>query len=675
MYLIDGVDNTSVREAFFSQTRCVDAKAEILDSSGNVIKTLDTDSHIISMQIVRGIQTEDAFIGCAISKEYTMTVKDEPMEMDFTNAAVKPYIGVKLGEKRYFAPFPAGEVHEAKFDAVKKTWNIVCYDDMQKFNGIALRDAMPQEGKLTLREYAGQICMRAGVPLDEGAFFNEDMIIGVPNFSGDEYLREVISRIAQAALSNAVINRDGKLEFIPVTKPFHEGNDVLLSPGEYFAFEKKETFGPINTVVLARAETEDNIFYPPEEDRAKVYIDEAQTMTIEEHIALHGVNELKIFDNPFLDQSTEDVAQDTRAGLIEKLFHRIKGREYASYELQHRGVPFIDEGDRFRIKDPTGNVTETLYFGETLTFNGGLRAASEGKAINGTATDYDRASSVKELLKNTQIKVDKHEGSINHLTRTIGTMGENLENNYITTEQTNLLVQNASEGVTNLFARTGGANYLRNSAPFFGEGTHWEYWDGSVGRVEESDSKSGYAFLLKKGKVSQEISLPNGIYSLGFKYKVLNPAASAGIIRCYGQTIDLLEQREEQAVHKLLSITSEGLNIEMESDIDDAFEIYDLMLNTGEVSKEWAQNINETISDTVNISKGIEVTSNTTKTKTRLDSDGFRVLDTSGQVILRATYQDENANVETAYLTSLKGAQISGLSVQNVDGEVWISGI
>lgn len=45
MYLIDGVDNTSVREVFFSQTRCVDAKAEILDSSGNVIKTLDTESY------------------------------------------------------------------------------------------------------------------------------------------------------------------------------------------------------------------------------------------------------------------------------------------------------------------------------------------------------------------------------------------------------------------------------------------------------------------------------------------------------------------------------------------------------------------------------------------------------------------------------------------------------
>ena len=53
------------------------------------------------------------------------------------------------------------------------------------------------------------------------------------------------------------------------------------------------------------------------------------------------------------------------------------------------------------------------------------------------------------------------------------------------------------------------------------------------------------------------------------------------------------------------------------------------MLNEGSTASQFTQNANETVTDTVNIGKGIEVNASNINSKTRMDADGFRGFNTN----------------------------------------------
>lgn len=346
----DTVD-ARLRDAFFSQTRRTDAIVEMYSAEGEpqLLHTFGSEDEIADLAVSRGIQSDEDFIGCVISKEYKVRILDPERSLDFTGRRLKPYIGVMIGGEGTYVPFPAADVYEAEYDRVRKIWSVTCYDDMQKLNSLKLSDvdfSTSGDGGtgpevITLSEYVSCVCRTAGLVFSRGSFFNSDMPVRVkdnaggesdaetetvfrPNFSGSEYLREVISRAAQAALCNAVIDRSGQLAFVPVTADFDEEEGHTFTADEYFSFTSDEVFGPVNTVVLSRS----------------------------------------------------------------------------------------DLGDRIRITDGNGNVVETLYFSDTLSYDGGLRGTSEGRIISQTAVEYEQAGSVQEKLNLTQIKVDRSEALI-----------------------------------------------------------------------------------------------------------------------------------------------------------------------------------------------------------------------------------------------------------------------
>ena len=432
----DTVD-ARLRDAFFSQTRRTDAIVEMYSAEGEpqLLHTFGSEDEIADLAVSRGIQSDEDFIGCVISKEYKVRILDPDRSLDFTGRRLKPYIGVMISGEGTYVPFPAADVYEAEYDRVRKIWSVTCYDDMQKLNGLKLSDvdfSTSGDGGtgpevITLSEYVSCVCRTAGLVFSGGSFFNSDMPVRVkdktgeesdtetetvfgPNFSGSEYLREVISRAAQAALCNAVIDRSGQLAFVPVTADFDETEGHTFTADEYFSFTSDEAFGPVNTVVLSRSDLGDDIYYPDDDTAGSVYISDG--VTAAEHVAEYGRIPVRIYDNPFLDRSTGSSLEDTRMDYAEAIFDMMKGRSYTAYNMDYRGTPVVDEGDRIRITDGNGNVIETLYFSDTLSYDGGLRGTSEGRIISQTAVEYEQSGSVQEKLSLTQIKVDRSEALI-----------------------------------------------------------------------------------------------------------------------------------------------------------------------------------------------------------------------------------------------------------------------
>ena len=85
----------------------------------------------------------------------------------------------------------------------------------------------------------------------------------------------------------------------------------------------------------------------------------------------------------------------------------------------------------------------------------------------------------------------------------------------------------------------------------------------------------------------------------------------------------------------------------------------------------WSQNANESTSDTVNISEGITVSSNITNTDSKMDSDGFRVINkTTGETVMEGT--EDGGKFKT--IDSNRGS-IAGVLMQKIGNQTWISGV
>lgn len=256
-----------------------------------------------------------------------------------------------------------------------------------------------------------------------------------------------------------------------------------------------------------------------------------------------------------------------------------------------------------------------------------------------------------------------------------------------------------------------------------GTRTIYEYWKGNLERDRADNSQvlseSGTVILTKRLGAIQNISVLPDSYTLSFKYKKLSHLSKLTFqvdgetiiekeyvltqdtqfivgktyyVYLEGEYTEYTDERtgdprelelyelvvydgivsEEGTIEKSISNSDGIIDISFASSIDNGYCIYDLMLNKGNLPLEYTQNINETITDTVKIGKGISVESTSTETITRVDSDGFRVLNkNTEEVVLKAT----DTGTDTKTLTVHSWAEISGLRIQNTDNQTWITGI
>ena len=118
-----------------------------------------------------------------------------------------------------------------------------------------------------------------------------------------------------------------------------------------------------------------------------------------------------------------------------------------------------------------------------------------------------------------------------------------------------------------------------------------------------------------------------------------------------------------------ITVTTKQIKIEFICDIDDAVEIYDLMCNNGNATLVYSQNENETTTDTVNISKGITITSTNMETIFKANANGIKILTLAGNVI--AYFTDKGLSTKEIIVED--EAQIVKTLWQEVGDQTWIT--
>lgn len=627
-------------DAIYAQQRTIRAQASL----GSI--PLSDEEDIQTLTVSRPCCTAEKLIGNAGSTRIEITLRDPEGRLAAVSEGeeLTVMLGVETQNGMETVPFAPVTVDTVNTDPDSGVCTISGYDGMLHLDGYIMRSVdIPYPS--TLRQIAQRLAAAAGLELSEDPFFMEDLEItqdAPPNLSGDETAREAVAWIAEAALSNAAIGRDGKLHFVSILPP----ESSTPSPHEidaeaYFEFSKEVSFGPVNTLTLAREPQEDNIF-----------------RSDQDAVETQGAIELRIADNPFLDGRREDV--------IDTLFQKVNGLELIPYSLDWRGNPALEPGDYVTVSNTKDGILSLLYSEDTLDFDGGLRVSSSLSLPGETETDYNKASGIREVQRKTQLAVDKAAGLIEGLVYETDGL----------TEKTSQLEQTVDKlGLT--VSTRGGSNKLTGTAAFSIEG-----WDtqGEItltrSSLDTASTDSGGAFILSgRAMLSQTVRIvPGGVYCFMLRYRFSGAIRGPGVLTVSGTSYSLEDTDDWTLIQGNFtageSQSSAEVKIENESGLLYAA---DLVLMEGESVSAWQQAQNEILTSSMqfangrltigedgndvqtSVSKSGLLVSNAGKRIARFDEDGAEMGDTKIRSSLTVSAEDGNDSHALAILPQGNG--------------------
>lgn len=554
--------------------------------------------------------------------------------------------GVLVDGKFEYLNFGNYIVYSSEKQEDLESYKLICYDKLL-FSMMDNQD-LGVTYPISVRDYLKALCNKLGLQFknENDNFVNYSRMIKQELYVGQEYTyRDILDELAQVTASTICLDENDKLELRYISNNAVDTIDEEYLKDININFSKK--YGKINSIVLSRSGESDNVY-----------------LRDEESVQANGLCELKIVDNQIMNWND-------RSDYLPEILDKLDGLEYYINDFVSTGITYLELCDRYNVKIGD-NTYSCVMLNDEIEITQGLVENIHTDMPEEAKTDYTKADKTDRRINETWIIVNKQEGNITSLTRKVETI-ETLQEDVYTKEQVNQLVQTAENGLINTFASSGGNNLLRNTAPWYMKSENTaEFWNGNLKQIVEPEATSGYAILTQNGTINQSVSLPTGTYSVSFKYKKLIDA-SEGYVRYNGKTFNLSETLGE--IHSSGEITNNQFVIEINSNTNDSFEIYDLILKHGSEGLEnmlvWTQNANESRSDTVQISEGITTTSSVTDTKATMDSAGFIVRNkTTGISVMEAT----KTGGKFLDLTSTGKSNLSGLLVQKVGSKICING-
>lgn len=426
-------------------------------------------------------------------------------------------------------------------------------------------------------------------------------------------------------------------------------------------------------------------------------VEENDPASIEEN----GLTEMVLSNNFILIDDNE------RRLVLPELWNTLKYLKYLPIQTKYFGYPYLDSGDLIAIYDTASQTTRYTYlFNHTFRYSGAYEGEIKTPALTKTQTAYKNNINIKQLFRNTELIVDKVNGKIDATIEQVGEVSDNVmganskadealeKSNQIemtvegTTSQIRELQEQNGELVEQIarleqtvnglqlkLTEQGGNNIFYYSTEFWGNGIIDSSGnEGQPNMIEYTDTElktttiSGIGYKVSSGTSRHHtIEVKDDYYTISFKYKLLNPLATAKVI-INSTEIPLTSTEWEGKVDT--ELYSNGvLDFKIETDTDNCLIIADLMGSVGNTAQPWTQNPNETRTETVSIGKGIQVTSSTTDTITKIDADGNRVYNRQGQRVMEAT----DKGIYTKYLESNDGADITGLLISKAGDQIWLS--
>ena len=505
--------------------------------------------------------------------------------------------------------------------------------------------------EVTLFDVLEECCQNCGVELVNESITNGDFIVENNQFLNDETYGDVICAIAQTSGDFATITNEGKLQLL-----FYTNTNEIIE--DYVELEDKRDTHPITCLRIGTSQVEGQ--------GAEIKDDEL----IEEY----GENWLVINDNPFT------YTLEKREQIKTAIFNKVKGFGYSAFTSKYSFKPYLTLGDKIQFRNKSGELVNSIILRIETKFDDITLSAPS--IINATV-EYQNPNTAYDIAKRAEVIADQNTAQVEIIANKTSQLEDNMNNNYYQKDAINEIIVNTETGVTNTFSEAGGNNILRNTGLWFQNpptsNDKYEFWSGDAKKIINDKAVNSTSIILQNGEFSQEQNVPNGFYSVSFYYRKLNVFATASVkINDVEYPLESMEyeqfysgKKDENGEYIVppIEVTSRHFKIEFFCNMEDGLEIYDLMVNKGSVKLAYSQNENEVTTDTVNISKGITITSSNMETKFKADADGIRITKLNDETV---SYFTEKG-LETKEAVIEDEANICKTIVIDVGNQTWFT--
>ena len=356
----------------------------LIGNSGRVVKTKISysDIDVTSEDVLQYFKFTDEiideknsnYIGSFTGKKIVYTLMGDVLGFIFSSSDrwITVYQGILVDA--VYEYIPQGKFKVIKAPQDKKTYDI----EVEALDSSVLFDvkySLPVAvWPMTVLQWTQAICAEVGVSLGSMSWFNSELILTTEPYLEGTF-RDAIKIIAQTGASFAKIGRDDKLYF----KNFSVVANLIENVFEY---KVDETFGPVNSLLLTRDPTNDNVGI----------VDQV-------NIDLVGETQISIDNNPILDTDRET--------LITGLFNVIKGFNYQVIEVEYPGDPCIDVGDIITFRDDQDEVVSLTVLFSEIEDSGSWYGTVKAVAMSKTDANSDYLGSYDKRMSKTEIEVDK----------------------------------------------------------------------------------------------------------------------------------------------------------------------------------------------------------------------------------------------------------------------------
>lgn len=511
--------------------------------------------------------------------------------------------GVKVNGEYEYINFGNYIVYKAEKQEDTNSYKLTCYDKM--LYSMVDYEKMDISYPISIRDYIKAICDKLGLTFansnDEFANYDKqipnELYLDENGNSLGYTFRDVFDELSQVTASCICINGNDELEI----RYINDTNDTI---DEEFLKDVNvkfgEKFGAVNTIVLSRSADSDNVYYPE---------------TLPEN-----PYEFKISDNQIMNFND-------RSDYLPAIYEKLNGLEFYINDFSSTGICYYELLDRYNVQIGD-NTYSCIMLNDEINITQGLEENVYTEMPEETKTDYTKADKTDRKVNQTYIIANKQKSEIELMTSEVRSIKDDLSNKYYNIEQTNTLIQNSTDGLMNTLISVGGNNLLRNTFFYEYENGLLTYWSGPQKVIDKYESKSRNALSLQNGTIKQSVNLTNKKYCCSFKYIKLSEVANAKFIINGKEYILAGNVDTEKRFEIIEDLKTDSITIEFECDTNDGFLVYEIMLNEGDSASLFTQNTSESISDTVNIGKGVEVLASNIKNKTRMDADGLRGINT-----------------------------------------------
>jgi hypothetical protein len=381
--------------------------------------------------------------------------------------------------------------------------------------------------------------------------------------------------------------------------------------------------------------------------------------------------EFKIVNNLILDPVREQA--------IGGIYDALAGTTFYPFSADNGGLGYLQPGDPIILRDRDENEYSSYVMNIDVNVATGFNEKIGSDPLEKTSSPYDRAGIIGQLIRNTEIKVDKQNGEITLLSSTLDsdyyTKEETQAQITITAQEINSTVQSITslaqtaldtsnataadmvvvqDSVTQLvqtaedldlkISSTGGVNLLKNSVGLKDDIAEWQEFDedGNLidarngatidgGSTVAANSESGSALVIADQFITQSFQTIIGRqYTLYLRFnKVGNCTINITGVGNIALTVPGYVDGTYATFKYAFTATDAVSTLSFENSTLESATLTDIIVKLGDASG-WGQAPNEVYGKGYKFDKnGLEVSDPNSKFRVVLDNEKLTVYDDS----------------------------------------------